>query len=64
MNIFQQVVHLFKSGTSTGGYYDAMNNALKKISGDYTMLHYPLYVSDTDDFSRAQENLTRYCLSF
>ena len=64
MNIFQQVVHLIKSGTSTGGYYDAMNNALKKISGDYTMLHYPLHENDTDDFPRAQENLTRYCLSF
>jgi tocopherol O-methyltransferase len=64
MNIFKQVEHLFKSGTSTGGYYDAMNNALKKISGDYTMLHYPLYVSDADDFSLAQENLTRHCLSF
>jgi 2-polyprenyl-3-methyl-5-hydroxy-6-metoxy-1,4-benzoquinol methylase len=64
MNIFQQVVHLLKSGISTGGYYDAMNNALKKISGDYTMLHYPLHVKDTDDFPRAQENLTRYCLSF
>jgi 2-polyprenyl-3-methyl-5-hydroxy-6-metoxy-1,4-benzoquinol methylase len=64
MKFFQQIVHLLKSGTSTGSYYDAMNNALKKISGDYTMLHYPLYASDTDDFSRAQENLTRYCLSF
>jgi 2-polyprenyl-3-methyl-5-hydroxy-6-metoxy-1,4-benzoquinol methylase len=64
MNIFKQVVHLLKSGTSTGGYYDAMNNALKKISGDYTMLHYPLHVNDTDDFPRSQENLTRYCLSF
>jgi 2-polyprenyl-3-methyl-5-hydroxy-6-metoxy-1,4-benzoquinol methylase len=64
MNIFKQVVYLLKSGTSTGGYYDAMNNALKKISGDYTMLHYPLHVNDTDDFPRAQENLTRYCLSF
>jgi 2-polyprenyl-3-methyl-5-hydroxy-6-metoxy-1,4-benzoquinol methylase len=64
MNIFQQVVHLLKSGISTGGYYEAMNNALKKISGNYTMLHYPLHVNDTDDFPRAQENLTRYCLSF
>jgi 2-polyprenyl-3-methyl-5-hydroxy-6-metoxy-1,4-benzoquinol methylase len=64
MNIFKQVVYLLKSGTSTGGYYDAMNNALKKISGDYTMLHYPLHVNDTDDFPRSQENLTRYCLSF
>jgi ubiquinone/menaquinone biosynthesis C-methylase UbiE len=64
MNIFQQLVHLFKSGTSTGGYYAAMNSALKKVSGDYTMLHYPLHVSDTDDFSGAQENLTRHCLSF
>ncbi len=64
MNIIKQVVHLFKSGTSTGGYYEAMNSALKKISGDYTMLHYPLHVSDTDDFINAQENLTRYCLSF
>ncbi len=63
MSIFQQLVHLIKSGTSTGGYYDAMNNALKKISGDYTMLHYPLHVNDTDDFTCAQENLTRYCLS-
>jgi cyclopropane fatty-acyl-phospholipid synthase-like methyltransferase len=64
MNIFQQLVHLIKSGTSTGGYYAAMNSALKKASGDYTMLHYPLYASDTDDFFCAQENLTRYCLSF
>lgn len=64
MNIFQQVASLFKSGTSTGGYYVAMNNALKKVAGEYTMLHYPLYGSDSDDFICAQENLTRYCLSF
>lgn len=57
-------MHLFKSGTSSGNYYDAMNSALKKISGEYTMLHYPLHVNETDDFHRAQENLTRYCLSF
>lgn len=64
MNIFQQIVHLLKSGISTSGYYDAMNNSLKKISGDYTMLHYPLHVNDADDFLCAQENLTRHCLEF
>ena len=63
MNIFKQVVGLFRSGTSTGRYYDEMNNALKRISGNYTMLHYPMFVNDTDDFSRSQENLTQYCIS-
>ena len=63
MNILKQVFHLFRSGASTQGYYRAMNDALKRISGEYTMLHYPYYEKDSDTFYESQVNLTDFCLS-
>ena len=41
-----------------------MNNALKSISGEYTMLHYP-FVNEKPviSFAGAQENLVKHCIS-
>ena len=40
-----------------------MNLALKRLNDEYTMLHYPLYVNESDSFIQAQKNLTDYCIS-
>ncbi len=40
-----------------------MNQALKRLDGEYTMLHYPYYLNENDSFYDAQKNLTDYCLS-
>jgi ubiquinone/menaquinone biosynthesis C-methylase UbiE len=40
-----------------------MNLALKRLNNEYTMLHYPFYVNETDSFLQAQKNLTDYCIS-
>jgi ubiquinone/menaquinone biosynthesis C-methylase UbiE len=40
-----------------------MNQALRRLNEEYTMLHYPLYVLEGDSFLEAQENLTNYCMS-
>jgi ubiquinone/menaquinone biosynthesis C-methylase UbiE len=40
-----------------------MNMALKRINNEHTMLHYPLYVKETDSFVQAQKNLTDHCIS-
>jgi ubiquinone/menaquinone biosynthesis C-methylase UbiE len=40
-----------------------MNWALKKLNNEFTMLHYPLYKSESDSFFQAQKNLTDYCIS-
>lgn len=58
MSIFS----LTKTAFATGDYYKAMNEALKSISGEYHMLHYPFYINNTDSFSQAQNNLIGYCL--
>jgi 2-polyprenyl-3-methyl-5-hydroxy-6-metoxy-1,4-benzoquinol methylase len=55
---------MIRSGMSTDHYYDVMNNALKRVNNDdYTMLHYPLYINESDTFLQAQENLTDHCIS-
>lgn len=59
-----QLIRLVRSGSSTGQYYKSMNNALYKMKDEYTMLHYPFFVNDKEDFLTAQENLTRHCISF
>jgi ubiquinone/menaquinone biosynthesis C-methylase UbiE len=63
MKVFRQVAGLIRSGMSTEGYYVSMNKALKRLNDEYTMLHYPFHVNDTDSFMQAQSNLTNYCLS-
>jgi ubiquinone/menaquinone biosynthesis C-methylase UbiE len=40
-----------------------MNMALKRLNNKHTMLHYPLYVKESDSFVQGQKNLTDYCIS-
>ncbi len=40
-----------------------MNQALKRLDEEYTMLHYPYYQKDKDSFLDAQTNLTDFCIS-
>lgn len=58
-----QLIRLLSSGTNTGSYYQVMNHALKKISGQYTMLHYPYFRREGESFYESQVNLTEFCLS-
>jgi len=60
------ILKLFKlagTGFTNGQYYESMNMALKRLNNEYTMLHYPLYVKESDSFIQAQKNLTDYCIS-
>jgi 2-polyprenyl-3-methyl-5-hydroxy-6-metoxy-1,4-benzoquinol methylase len=63
MKIIRQIIGLIHSGMTTEGYYVSMNNALRQINNEYTMLHYPFHVNEADSFLQAQTNLTDYCLS-
>ena len=64
MNLVTRAFTMIRSGLSTDHYYEVMNNALKRVNNDdYTMLHYPLFVNESDTFLQAQENLTDYCIS-
>ncbi len=57
------IVSMVKSGFSTDGYYRSMNEALRRLNEEYTMLHYPYYVNEEDGFYTAQKNLTDYCIN-
>jgi SAM-dependent methyltransferase len=59
----QKVLKLAGTGFTNSQYYESMNLALKRLNNEYTMLHYPLYVKDSDSFFQAQQNLTDYCIS-
>jgi ubiquinone/menaquinone biosynthesis C-methylase UbiE len=63
MNHAKQTWELIKAAFSVDGYYHALNVSLKRLNGEYTMLHYPLYVSDNDSFFQAQKNLTDRCIA-
>ena len=63
MNKLQKLFKLIGTGFTKDQYYESMNSALKRLNNDYTMLHYPLYVQDSDSFIQAQKNLTDYCFS-
>jgi ubiquinone/menaquinone biosynthesis C-methylase UbiE len=39
-----------------------MNQSLRRVNDEYTMLHFPFYVNDEDSFLQAQKNLTDYCI--
>ncbi|MFW6019647.1 MAG: class I SAM-dependent methyltransferase [Bacteroidales bacterium] len=58
------VSKLLKSAFTTGGYYQAMNTALKRLEGKYQMLHYPFQHNENESFEQAQENLINYCVNF
>jgi ubiquinone/menaquinone biosynthesis C-methylase UbiE len=63
MNPLSKIFKLIGTGFTNGQYYDSMNLALKRLNNEYTMLHYPLFVNESDSFIQAQKNLTDYCIS-
>lgn len=63
MNFLKKILKLSGTGFTHSQYYESMNMALKRLNNKYTMLHYPLYVKDSDSFVQAQQNLTDYCIS-
>jgi ubiquinone/menaquinone biosynthesis C-methylase UbiE len=63
MNIMLKILKLSGTGFTNGQYYESMNLALKRLNNEHTMLHYPLYVKESDSFIQAQKNLTDYCLA-
>jgi ubiquinone/menaquinone biosynthesis C-methylase UbiE len=63
MNLFKKVLKLSGTGFTNGQYYESMNMALKRLNNEHTMLHYPLFVKDSDSFIQAQRNLTDYCIA-
>ncbi len=63
MNDVQKFFKLIGAGFTKDQYYESMNMALKRLDNQYTMLHYPLYVKESDSFIQAQKNLTDYCIS-
>jgi len=63
MNFVRKILKLSGTGFTNGQYYESMNMALKRINNKHMMLHYPLYVKETDSFIQGQQNLTDYCIS-
>jgi ubiquinone/menaquinone biosynthesis C-methylase UbiE len=63
MNFVRKVIKLSGTAFTHGQYYESMNMALKRLNNKHMMLHYPLYVNETDSFMQGQENLTDYCIS-
>jgi ubiquinone/menaquinone biosynthesis C-methylase UbiE len=63
MNIMLKLLKLSGTGFTNSQYYESMNMALKRLNNEYTMLHYPFYVKESDSFIQAQKNLTDYCIS-
>ncbi|HSO88253.1 MAG TPA: class I SAM-dependent methyltransferase [Draconibacterium sp.] len=63
MNILQKLFKLIGTAFTKDQYYESMNLALKRLENEYTMLHYPLFVNESDSFIQAQKNLTDYCIS-
>ena len=63
MNDLQKLFKLIGTVFTKDQYYESMNMALKRLDNEYTMLHYPFYVKESDSFIQAQKNLTDYCIS-
>jgi ubiquinone/menaquinone biosynthesis C-methylase UbiE len=63
MKLLSKVFKLAGTGFTNGQYYESMNLALKRLNNEYTMLHYPLFVNESDSFIQGQKNLTDYCIS-
>ncbi len=62
MNFIRKILKLSGTGFTNGQYYESMNMALKRLNNEHTMLHYPLFVNESDSFMQAQKNLTDYCI--
>lgn len=63
MTSLRKILKLTGTGFTHGQYYESMNLALKRLNNEHTMLHYPLFVKESDTFIQAQKNLTDYCIS-
>lgn len=63
MTILRNIRKLLGTGVTYSQYYESMNMALKRLNNEYTMLHYPFFVKESDSFIQAQRNLTDYCIS-
>lgn len=63
MSIFTFVADLVRTGTSASHFYRNMNRTLKRLSGEYTMLHYPMEGKENQTFIEGQRNLTDFCIS-
>jgi ubiquinone/menaquinone biosynthesis C-methylase UbiE len=63
MGLLKELFKLSGTGFTNSQYYESLNIALKRMNNGYTMLHYPFFVSETDSFTKAQANLTDYCVS-
>ncbi len=63
MNLLNQAVDLVRTGTSVNHFYRNMNSALKRLNGEYTMLHFPMKGELNETFIQGQINLTDFCLS-
>ncbi|HUX59543.1 MAG TPA: class I SAM-dependent methyltransferase [Bacteroidales bacterium] len=63
MNFLRKLLKLSGTGFTNNQYYESMNMALKELNSEYTMLHYPLYIKESDSFIQSQKNLTDYCIS-
>jgi ubiquinone/menaquinone biosynthesis C-methylase UbiE len=63
MNFLQKIFKLSGTGFTNKQYYESMNLALKRLNNEYTMLHYPFYVNESDSFVQTQKNLTDHCIS-
>ncbi len=63
MSSMRKIYMLSGTGFSFGNYYESVNWALRRANDRFTMLHYPFYVNESDNFIQSQQNLTDYCVS-
>jgi ubiquinone/menaquinone biosynthesis C-methylase UbiE len=63
MGSLRKIYMLSGTGFSFGNYYESVNWALRRANNQFTMLHYPFYVNESDNFIQSQQNLTDYCVS-
>jgi len=62
MNLIQQFIDLVRTGTSSNHFYRNMNSTLKRLNGEYAMLHYPMKGEGNQTFIQRQINLTDFCI--
>lgn len=64
MNLFRQFGKLVRSGLAFDQYYKNLNQALKRHTNEYVMLHYPFFKNESDSLFQGQKNLTDLCISY
>jgi len=62
MNLIKQLIDLVRTGTSASHFYRNMNSSLKRLNGEYAMLHYPMKGEGNQTFIQRQINLTDFCM--